>query len=226
MLRFHGHPLASFCHKPLIALYESGVPFEFVHVDLADAKSRADFAAIWPMAKMPALEDTERGQVIGESVAVIEYIAAFHPGALSMIPEDPDEAWRARMWNSFHDSYLQAPMQKIVADTFRPEGSKDPAGVAESRALLRQTYDILERELAGKTWNLGDRFSLADCSAAPALFYSDLLEPLAPGWPNLSAYLDRLMARPSYARVLQEAEPWFPNFPLEPKPRRVRTSAI
>ncbi|HET9069994.1 MAG TPA: glutathione S-transferase family protein [Amaricoccus sp.] len=220
-LTLHYHPLASFCHKALIALDELGLGFEPVVVDLFDPDSRAAFARVWPLLKFPVLEDGARGATVGESTAIIEYLDAFqvrgHGGG--MIPADPDLAWRARMWDRIIDQYVHVPMQKIVTDAIRPDGGRDPHGVAEARAGLAEAYRFLEAELPASPWALGADFGLADCAAAPALFYADVVQPLGPGEPRLKAYLDRLVRRPSYNRVLVAAAPFFPMFPLDPKPR-------
>jgi glutathione S-transferase len=218
-LKLYYHPLASFCHKALIALYENGTPFEPIIVDLGDAASRAAFHAVWPMAKMPVLRDEARDRTVAESTIVIEYLDAHYPGATRFVPADADRAWQTRMWDRFHDHYVQEPMQRIVGDRLRPAGRNDPHGVEQAQAQLHQAYAVLERQMDGKTWALGDAFTLADCAAAPALFYADTVAPFGATHANLSAYLDRLMARPSFARVLKEAEPYFGLFPLEQKPR-------
>jgi glutathione S-transferase len=215
-LTLYCHPLASFCHKALIALYERGVAFDPVTVDLGDPASRAAFAEVWPLLKFPVLVDPDRGATVAESTTVIEYLDAFHGGA--MVPRDPDRAWQARMWDRVFDQYLQVPMQKIVTDSLRPAGGHDPHGVAEARAALGEAYRFLAARLDPAPWALGEAFTLADCAAAPALFYAHTVAPLED--PGLTAYLARLMRRPSFARVLAEAEPYFPLFPLDPKPSR------
>lgn len=221
-LKLYFHPLASFCHKALIALYENDTPFEPVVVDLGDETSRAAFQALWPMAKMPVLRDEARDRTVPESTIVVEYLDAHYPGATRFLPPDPDDAWRVRFWDRFFDHYVQEPMQKIVTDRLRPAGASDGFGVEQAEAQLRQAYAVLEGELAGRTWIAGDAFSLADCSAAPALFYADTAVPFGQEQRGLAAYLERLMARPSFARVLAEAEPYFGFFPLEKKPRIAR----
>jgi glutathione S-transferase len=218
-LELYFHPLASFCHKALIALYENGTPFEPVIVDLMDEASSAAFRAVWPMAKMPVLRDQARVRTVAESTIVVEYLDAYYPGATRFLPADPDGAWQARMWDRFCDQYLQQPMQNIVTDRLRPKGSRDPWGVEQANAQLHEAYAVLEQEIGAKTWMTGDAFTLADCSAAPALFYASTLVPFGETQRNLAAYLDRLMARPSFARVLEEAEPYFGLFPMERKPR-------
>lgn len=217
-LRLHGHPLASFCHKALIALHENGTPFEDVLVDFGNPDSAAAFRALWPMAKMPVLEDTARGTMIAEASAVIDYLDRFYPGPARLLPQDPDLASQARMLDGVFDSYVHEPMQKIVTDRLRPVGRDDPEGVVIARAQIRQSYDWLEETLAGQDWALGTDFSIVDCAAAPALFYADMVEPFGRAHVWLAAYLERLMARPSYARVLQEAEPYFGHVPIDEKP--------
>ena len=221
-LKLYFHPLASFCQKAVIALYEHSVTFEPVIVDLGDAKSRAAFAAVWPLAKFPVLRDEARSHTVAESSTVVEYIDTFHRGGTALIPADPDRAWQTRMWDQFFDNYVEVPMQKVNGDHFRPDGGHDPVGVEEARALLLRAYDILEPRLKVGPWMLGDAFTLADCAAAPALFYADLVAPIPASTPHVSAYLDRLMARASYARTLKEAEPYFPMYPGNPKPSRTR----
>jgi glutathione S-transferase len=217
-LKLYFHPLASFCWKALIALYENDTPFEPVLVDLMDAESRAAFAAIWPLAKFPVLRDEERDSTVAEATVIIEYLDAVYPGPTRFIPKDRDRAWQARMWDRVFDHYVHEPMQKIVGDRLRPEGGGDPVGVEQAKAQIREAYALLDREIGSKTWAMGDAFSIADCAAAPALFYAKLVVPLGEKHGNLAAYHDRLIERPSFARVLKEAEPFFPMVPIENKP--------
>ena len=225
-LKLHFHPLASFCHKALIALYENGTPFEPVIVDLGDPESSAKFRALWPMAKMPVLEDTARGRIVPESTIVVEYLDRFYPGPTRLVPEEPDLAWQTRLWDRFYDCYVQEPMQKIVLDRLRPEGNSDQYGVEQAKKQLLSAYDMLEGEMRSKTWAMGEIFTMADCAAAPALFYANAVVPFGEQHGNAAAYLDRLMARPSFARVLEEAEPYFKNFPLDRKPQISRPRAM
>jgi glutathione S-transferase len=221
-LKLYFHPLASFCHKALIALYENGIPFEPVIVDLADEASSAAFRAVWPVAKMPVLRDDARDRTVGESTIVIEYLDAFYPGPTRFLPADADHAWQTRMWDRFCDHYVQEPMQKIVTDRLRQAGASDAYGVEQAKAQLRGSYALLEQELDTKTWMIGEAFTLADCAAAPALFYANTVAPFGEPQRRLRAYLGRLMARPSFARVLEEARPYFRLFPLEKKPQIAR----
>jgi glutathione S-transferase len=222
-LILHFHPLSSFCWKALIALYEKAVRFEGVVVDLGDPASRARFAAVWPLAKMPVLQDTARGETVAEATVVVEYLDLFVGGAPRLIPEDRDLCWQVRMWDRVFDHYVQQPMQKIVGDALRPPDARDPAGVEQARDDLKRTYALLEARLGGAPgdggWFLGEAFTLADCAAAPALFYANCVRPFGAAERGLAAYLARLESRPSVARVLREAEPFFGFFPLDPKPR-------
>ena len=216
-LTLYFHPLSSYCHKALIALYELGIPFDSVTVDLADPASRAAFAEVWPLLKFPVLTDSERNATVAESTTVIEYLDAFHGGG--MMPRDPDLAWQARMWDRVFDHYVQEPMQKIVVDRIRPEGKRDAHGVEQAKNQLSEAYALLDRAIGSGEWAMGDDFSIVDCAAAPALSYATTLIPFDASHRNLPAYLDRLIARPSFARVLREAEPYFKFFPVETKPR-------
>lgn len=222
-LKLYFHPLASFCHKALIALYENDIAFEPIIVDLADEVSSAAFKAVWPMAKMPVLRDEARDRTVAESTIIIEYLDAHYPGRTRFVPEDADGAWQARMWDRFYDHYVQEPMQKIVTDRLRPQGRNDAYGVEQAKVQLDEAYKVIEQDMTSKTWATGDAFTLADCAAAPALFYANTVLPFGERQKNLPAYLDRLMARPSFARVLAEAQPYFALFPMERKPRISQT---
>jgi glutathione S-transferase len=212
-LILHAHPLSSYCWKALIALYEKQLDFEFRMVDFGDPESRAAFAALAPLAKMPVLEDAGRGAVVPETSIIVDYLDAHHPGAIRLVPEDADAARDVRLWDRILDLYVQGPMQRIIGDRLRPEEKRDAYGVEESRAALAKALDLVDREVAGKAWTRGDAFTLADCAALPALFYADKVTPMAGKWPEALALLERLKARPSVARVLVEAEPWFKYFP-------------
>jgi glutathione S-transferase len=218
-LKLYCHPLASFCHKVLIAFYENDIPFEPVIVDPSDETSSAAFRAVWPMAKMPVLRDDARGHTVAESTIIIEYLELHCPGTTRLLPADPDGAWQTRMWDRFYDHYVQEPMQKIVTDRLRPAGRNDVYGVEQAKASLDQAYEVIEQQMAAKTWMMGESFTLADCAAAPALFYANTVVPFGESQEKLTAYLGRLMARPSFARVLDEAQPYFALFPLDKKPR-------
>ncbi|MGJ7901755.1 glutathione S-transferase family protein [Lysobacter sp. 1R34A] len=213
-LTLYQHPLASFCHKVLIALYENGTAFESHLVDLGDPDARAGFCELWPLGKMPVLHDHARGRTVPETTVVIEYLQQHYPGARPLLPHDQDECLDVRLWDRFFDLYVQAPVQKIVIDRIRPPASRDPHGVAEARATLATAYDMLEPRLGERRWACGEDFSLADCAAAPALFYAGIVAPFPPGHTHLAAYFERLVARPSVQRTLAEARPYFSMFPF------------
>lgn len=208
-LKLYYHPLSSFCHKPLIALYENDTPFEPVLVNLVEEASRAAFLKVWPLGKFPVLRDEARKRTIPESSIIIEYLAQYFPGRVDLVLTDPDLARQVRMRDRFYDLSVNVPMQKIVTDRLRPDEQRDPYGVGQARAALHTAFGMTEQEMAGKTWAMGEVFSMADCAAAPALFSADRVLSLGDRYPNVSAFLDRLKERPSYARVLREAEPYF-----------------
>jgi glutathione S-transferase len=213
-LTLHFHPLASYCHKALIALYENATPFMPNLVNLGDERERAALLKLWPIGKFPVLRDEARDQTIPESTIIIEYLDRHYPGRTRFIAEEAELALQTRLRDRFYDLYVHEPMQKIVGDRMRPQGGKDPHGVEEARARLRTSYRLIDQEMAARTWAVGDRFGLADCAAAPALFYANEVLPFE-GHASLKAYFGRLKARPSYARVLKEAEPYFAMFPRE-----------
>jgi glutathione S-transferase len=214
-LTLYFHPLASYCHKALIALYENDTPFTPNIVDLSNESERAALLKLWPIGKFPVLRDDAGNQTIPESTVIVEYLDRHYPGRTQFIPADADSAWPTRLRDRFYDLYVHEPMQKIVGDRLRPSGKKDPHGVEEARARLRTSYRMIDDEMAAQTWAAGDAFSLADCAAAPALFYANEVIPFGETHKNVAAYFDRLKARPSYARVLKEAEPYFAMFPRE-----------
>jgi glutathione S-transferase len=214
-LRLLFHPLSSFCQKALIALYENDTAFTPQIVDLGDAADREAFLKLWPIGKFPVLRDERRDLTIPESTIIIEYLDTHYPGATRFVPADADQAWRMRLWDRFYDLYVNDPMQKIVGNRLRPADAKDPRGVADARARLQTAYGMIEREMAAKTWAMGDDFGMADCAAGPALFYANLVEPFGDNHKTVRAYFDRLMARPSFARVVAEAKPHFHLFPQQ-----------
>jgi glutathione S-transferase len=212
-LTFYYHPLASFCHKVLIALYEKQIAFEPCIVDLGNAAAKAQYLELWPVGKIPVLRDHARARTIPETTIMIEYLDRHYPGACRLFPDDADALLEARLWDRFFDQYVSVPMQKIVGDRLRVEGERDPRGVAEARDALGLAYDMLQERFATRTWATGASFTVADCAALPALFYSDTLRPFAQTHPNLSAYYERLLARPSVRRTLAEARPYFQFYP-------------
>ncbi|HEY6078528.1 MAG TPA: glutathione S-transferase family protein [Polyangiaceae bacterium] len=212
-LELYFHPLASYCWKVLVALYENETPFEPRTVDLGSERERAELAALWPMLKFPVLHDHARDQVVPESTIINEYLALHYPGRSVLVPCEPDVAQQARLWDRFFDQYVHEAMQKIVLDKLRPAGQNDAFGVGAARSQLEVAYGVVEQRMASRRWALGDDFTLADCAAAPALHYANRVAPFGAKRPHTAAYLARLEARPSFARVLREAEPYFHMFP-------------
>jgi glutathione S-transferase len=214
-LRLYFHPLSSFCQKALVALYENDTPFEPVIVDLGDPAQRDALLKLWPIGRFPVLRDDARDRTIAESSIIIEYLDQFYPGRTRLVPADPELAWQTRLRDRFYDLYVNEPMQKIVGDRRRPVEGKDPHGVEQARARLQGAYAMIEEQMAGETWAMGDAFTMADCAAAPALFYANLVQPFGDTPKHVAAYFERLMLRPSFARAVAEAKPYFHLFPKE-----------
>ena len=211
-LRLHFHPLSSFCQKVLIAIDELGVDVERLFLNLGDPEERAAFLARWPTGKMPLLEDGDR--VVPETSVIIEYLARHHArGAQQLMPDDADAALEVRLTDRLLDLYVMLPMQQIVGDRLRAEADRDPVGVAKSRETLAMAYGMLDERLADRRWIAGEYFSMADCAAAPSLFYATTLVKFAPTHQRLADYFERLMARPSVARTIEEARPFFKFYP-------------
>jgi glutathione S-transferase len=211
-LTLHQHPFAAYCWKPLIALYEREVPFgpHFV----GGEEDRAALAKLWPPASIPVLRDEAAALTVPESTTIVEYLDGFGD-APPLIPTDAAAARSARLWDRVVDGQVATPMQKIVADALRPEADRDPFGVAEARAGLDATYELLDSQLTDQAWLAGDQFTVADCAAAPALHYAYVLNRWdEPGQPNLTRYIETLTSRPSVARVIDEARPFRELFPL------------
>jgi glutathione S-transferase len=212
-LRLYFHPLSSFCQKVLTALYENDTPFEPVIVDLFNAESAAAFKKVWPIGRFPVLRDEARDRTVPESSIIIEYLAQHHPGKSKLVPADADLARQMRLRDRFFDLYVNVPMQKIVTDKLRPAGKNDSYGVEEAKTLLQTALGMIDRDMERKTWVMGDAFTMADCAAAPPLFYANMLTPLGDTHGNAAAYLGRLMERPSFARAVKEAQPYLKLMP-------------
>ncbi|KVQ16247.1 glutathione S-transferase [Burkholderia ubonensis] len=211
-VELYGHPFASFVWKPLIALYERKVAFTFRMVDPDHPDNQARMTSLSPTGQFPALVDGDTA--ITQSNAVIEYLDLFHGNGGPMVPADPREALDARMMADVFDDYVNAPMQRIVGDALRAEDERDPRGVADAHALLDRSYAWLDARLQAKEWAACGRFTIADCAAAPALFYADWVHPISERHAALAAYRARLLSRPSVARVVDEARPYRRFFPL------------
>lgn len=213
-LTLYFHPFSSFCQKVLAALYERDLPFVPRIVDLGDAAERAMLEALSPIGKFPVLRDEAAGRTIAEASVIVEYLDGLGD-APPLVPAEREAALGVRYWDRFFDLYVMAPMQQIVADTFRPDGTHDTFGVEEAKANLERSYRIADDALSqrGGDWICGSAFTLADCAAAPALFYAGMVVPFE-AHPRLSAYFARLRARPSFSRAVDEARPYRAFFPL------------
>lgn len=212
-LKLYFHPLSSFCQKALTALYENDTPFEPVIVDLFNEESAAAFKKIWPIGRFPVLRDEARDRTVPESSIIIEYLDQHFPGKSRLVPADADVARQTRLRDRFFDLYVNVPMQKIVTDKLRPAAKNDLYGVEEARKLLQTALGMIDRDMETKTWAMGDAFTMADCAAAPPLFYANMLMPLNDAHKNVAKYLSRLMERPSFARALEEAQPYLKLMP-------------
>lgn len=210
MPTLYAHPFSSYCQKVLIALYENGTQFEYRHLEEGDAGQRLE--KLWPLKRFPILVDA--GRTILEASTIIEHLQLHHAGPVPVIPADGDAAIEVRMMDRVFDNYVMTPMQKPVADSLRPEADRDPFGVAEAHRMLDTIYAWLDARMADRQWAAGDAFSLADCAAAPALFYADWVREIPAGHANLRAYRARLLARPSFARAVDEARRYRHYFPL------------
>ncbi len=209
-LTLYYHPLASYCHKVLIALYENDIAFEARLIDLGAEKDRAELGALWPFCKFPVLRDPEHQRNLPESSIIIEYLDHFAAVRHPLVPSDFDEALQVRLWDRIFDNHVHAPMQDIVLDKIR--GAK--GDMAASRATIQTAYRMIDQQAASLPWAAGQGFSMADCAAAPALFYAHTLEAFPQQHVHLRAYFEKLMSRPSVQRVLAEAKPYFPMYPF------------
>jgi glutathione S-transferase len=209
-LKLYAHPFSSYCQKVLVALYENGTPFEYRMLE-QDGVMR-ELEALWPLKRFPVLVDGSR--TIIEASCIIEYLQLHHPGPVRLLPEDAKAALEVRMLDRFFDNYVSTPQQKVVFDRIRPEADRDAYGVAEARKLLEAAYAWLDKTLVGRTWAAGEDFTLADCAAAPFLFYADWTHPISEDFSHVKAYRKRLLARPSFARAVDEARPFRRYFPL------------
>lgn len=212
-LTFYYHPLSSFCQKALLGLYELGVPFDKVVVDLNNDAERAALMKLWPMGRFPVLRDAARDVIVPETSIILGYVEAHHARGVSLTPRDPERALDCQLRDRFFDLDVNVPMQKIVTDKLRPQGQHDAFGVERAREQLEKAYGVADEWLRDGPWAVGDSFSLADCAAAPALFYANQVHPFMATRRHLAGYFERLSARPSFVRVLAEAKPYWELFP-------------
>lgn len=210
-MKLYAHPFSSYCQKVLVALYENDVPFELRMLGPGAEAAAAELAALWPLKRMPVLVDA--GRTVVEATIIVEHLGLYHPGPVRLLPADPRAALDVRMLDRFFDNYVMTPMQKIVFDSIRAPEERDARGVAEARQLLDTAYRWLDETMRGREWAAGGAFSLADCAAAPALFYADWVHPIGEACADARAYRRRLLARPSFKRAVDEARPYRALFP-------------
>nr|WP_245396730.1 glutathione S-transferase family protein [Jiella sonneratiae] len=211
-MQLFAHPFSSYCQKVLVALYENDTPFELRRLSHDRPEIMDELRAHWPIGKFPVLLDD--GRPLIEASIIVEHLDIHHPGPVRLIPAEPDAALEARFWDRFFDNYVATPQNKFVDDALRPPEARDPLGVERAGAMLDTAYAILDRHMAEREWAAGDSFSLADCAAAPQLFYADWTHPIGDRFPAVTAYRQRLLRRPSFARCVEEARPYRPLFPL------------
>lgn len=211
-LVIYGHPFSSYTQKVLIALYENGVPFEFRCLEPGMPADWNEWQRRWPLRKFPLLVDGERN--VAETSIIIEYLQLAHPGPVRLLPSDPMAALEVRFFDRFFDLHVMNAVQHAVDGALTGDPVKRREGLALAVDKLERAYAWLEGRLAGRTWAAGDEFTLADCAAAPSLFYADWTHRIADSFPVLRAYRARLLARPSFARAVDEARPFRSYFPL------------
>ncbi len=209
-LTLYSHPFSSYCQKVLIAFYENDIPF--VYRSLEDPAARDERAALWPFGRFPVLVDS--GRTVVESSIIIEHLALRHPGPVRLLPDDAVVSLETRFLDRVFDNYVMTEMQKPVFAALKGDEAGTREAMDRARTALDTAYAWLEERLAGRRWAAGDAFTMADCSAAPSLFYADWVHPIADAFPGLRAYRSRLLERPSFARAVEEARPFRHYFPL------------
>ena len=209
-LFLYAHPFSSYCQKVLIAFWENDIAFTYRHLE--DAGAGEELAALWPIGRFPVLVDD--GRTVTESSIILEHLDVHHTGPVRWLPDDRDAALEVRFMDRFFDNYVMTAMQQPVSEALRTEGARKEVAMAEAGQALEKAYGWLEARLAGRTWAAGESFTMADCAAAPSLFYADWVHQIGPGFPVLRAYRSRLLKRPSFARAVEEARPYRHYFPL------------
>jgi len=209
-LTLYAHPFSSYCQKVLIALWENRIPFTYRNLEHAGAGE--ELAPLWPLGQFPILVDD--GRTIAESSVIIEHLDLHHAGPVRLVPKESGAALEVRFMDRFFDNHVMSAMQAPVAESMRADPSRLEETKGKAAEKLGKAYAWLEERLAGRTWAAGEAFTLADCAAAPSLFYADWVHRIGPEYPGLQDYRSRLLARPSFARAVDEARPYRPLFPL------------
>ena len=211
-LQLFAHPFSSYCQKVLIALYENDTAFQFRQLGPDQPATQTEFERLWPIKRMPLLMDGDTPVV--ESTIIIEHLQRHHPGQQQFLPQDSKAALAVRFMDRYFDNYVMAPQMTVVFNALRPADQRDPYGVAQARQLLDTSYAWLDARMKGRQWACDDAFSLADCAAAPSLFYADWTHRIPETFSHVHAYRRRLLARPSFARAVEEARQYRSFFPL------------
>ncbi len=209
-LTLYSHPFSSYCQKVLVALWENATPFTYRHLEEPGAAEER--AALWPFGRFPVLVD--EGRTIVESSIIIEHLGLHHTGPARLLPDDRAAALEVRFMDRFFDNYVMTPVQKLVSEALRSEPTRKDEAMADARRALDTAYAWLETRLSGRTWAAGESFTMADCAAAPSLFYADWVHQIGDAFPRLRTYRSHLLARPSFARAVEEARPYRHYFPL------------
>jgi glutathione S-transferase len=209
-LTLYAHPFSSYCQKVLVALWENDIPFTYRHLEKPGAAEER--ASLWPLGRFPVLLDD--GRTVAESSIIIEHLDLYHPGHVRLLPNGREAALEVRFMDRFFDNYVMAAMQKPVFEALRAGGGRKEEAMAEARGALDTAYAWLEERLADRTWAAGEDFSMADCAAAPSLFYADWVHQIGSAFPRLRDYRSQLLARPSFARAVEEGRPYRAYFPL------------
>lgn len=209
-LTLYAHPFSSYCQKVLVALYENDLPFTYRMLE--DPGAMDELRQRWPFGRFPLLVDGERTVV--ESTIIIEHLMLAHGGRVRWLPEDPKLALEVRFLDRFFDNDVMSAMQKPVFEALRPDGGRKDEAMQQAAKALAMAYGWLEQRLQGRTWAAGDHLSLADCAAAPSLFYADWVRPIGEAFPTVRAYRSRLLAWPAFARAVDEGRPFRHYFPL------------
>ncbi len=209
-LTLYAHPFSSYSQKVLMALWENDTPFAYRHME--DPGAPEELAKLWPIRKFPVLVDD--GRAIVETSIIIEHLDLHHRGEVRLLPDDPDQALEVRLLDRFFDLHVMSAMQVAVNESLRKSPDRMEEAKACAAELLETSYGWLERRLDGRAWAAGNRFSLADCAAAPALFYADWVHVIGDDFPRLRAYRTQLLARPSFARAVEEGRKYRHYFPL------------
>ena len=210
MLQLFSHPFSSYCQKVLVALWENDVPFTYRNLE--DSEAAAERASLWPLGRFPVLLDD--GETIAESSIIIEHLDIHHTGPVRLIPEDKRAALEVRFMDRFFDNYVMDAMSKPVFEAIKGEAGRKDLAMAEAQQALDTAYAWLENRLKDRVWAAGDDFTMADCAAAPSLFYADWVHEISPRFGRLRDYRTQLLARPSFARAVEEGRPYRSYFPL------------